>query len=93
MNFVVDNQEDFQKNPSVHSINTRSKHHLHGPIANLSRFQKSAFCSSIRIFNSLPYSVTNVKNWKAEFKVALRRYLNAHSFYCVDEFLMCTGKL
>jgi hypothetical protein len=43
-------------------------------------FQKSAFYSGIRIFNSLPHSLTNLKNEKAQFKVALRRYLNAHSF-------------
>jgi hypothetical protein len=93
MNFFVNNQKNFQTNSSVHSINTRNKHHLHPPIANLSCFQKSAFYSSIRIFNNLPYSVTNLKNEKAQFKVALRRYLNAHSIYSVDEFLMCTDKL
>jgi hypothetical protein len=93
MNFFVNNQEKFQINPAVHSINTRNKHHLHRPIANLSCLQKSAFYSSIRIFNSLPYSVTKLKNEKAQFKVALRRYLNAHCFYSVDEFLMCTDKL
>jgi hypothetical protein len=90
MNFFVNNQENFQTNPSVRSINTRNKQRLHRPIANLSCFQKSAFCSGIRIFNSLPRSRTHIKNEKAQFKVALRRYLNAHSFYSVDEFFMCT---
>jgi hypothetical protein len=93
MNFFVNNQENFQTNSSAHSINTRNKHHLHRPSANLSCFQKSAFYSGIRISNSLPYSVTNLKNEKAQFKVALRRYLNAHSFYSVDGFLTCTDKL
>jgi IS1 family transposase len=93
MNFFVNNQENFQTNSSVHSINTRNKHHLHRPVANLSCLQKSSFCSGIRIFNSLPHSLTNLKNEKAQFKVALRRCLNAHSFYSVDEFLMCTDNL
>jgi hypothetical protein len=93
INFFFNNQEIFQTNSSVCSINTRNKRHLQKPIANLSCFQKSAFYSSIRIFNILPYSVTNLKNEKAQFKVALRRYLNAHSFYSVDEFSMCTDKL
>jgi IS1 family transposase len=47
MNFFVNNQENFQTNSSVHSTNTRNKHHLCRPIANLSCFQKSAFYSSI----------------------------------------------
>jgi IS1 family transposase len=49
LNVFVNNQENFQTNSSVHSINTRNKHHLHRPIANLSCFQKSSFYSGIRI--------------------------------------------
>jgi hypothetical protein len=93
MNFLVDNQESFQTNSSIHSINTSNKHHLHRPISNLSCFQKSTFYSSIRIFNSLPCNIKNLKNEKAQFKAALTRYLNAHSFYSVDEFLMSTVNL
>jgi hypothetical protein len=36
MSFFVNNQENFQTNSSVHSINTRNKHQLHRPIDNLS---------------------------------------------------------
>jgi IS1 family transposase len=92
-NELVSNQENFQTNSSIHSINTRSKHNLHRPTAKLSCFQKSAFYSGIRIFNSLPRSITNLKNEKTQFKVALKRYLNAHSFYSVDEFLTCMDDL
>jgi hypothetical protein len=93
MNFFVSNQENFQPNSSVHSINTRNKHHLHRLIASLSCFQKSAFYSGIRIFNSLPHSITDLKNEKTQFKVALKKYLNAHSFYSVDELLACMDDL
>ena len=86
MNFFIKNQETFQTNLSVHSFNTRNNHHLHRPIANLSSFQKSAFYSGIRIFNKLPQNITDLKNEKAQFKVALKRYLNAHAF-SVDEYL------
>jgi hypothetical protein len=89
MNILLNNQENVQTNPSVQSIHTRNKHNLHRPIANLSSFQKSAFYSGMRIFNSLPRSLTNLKNEKARFKVEFRRYLNAQSFYSVGEFLMC----
>jgi hypothetical protein len=93
MNLFVNNQGKFQTNPSVRSINTRNKRHHHRPVASLSCFQKSAFFSSIRILNILPYGVTNIQNEKARFKAALRMYLNAHCFYSVDEFLMCTDTL
>ena len=78
---------------SVHNINTRNKHHLHRQVANVSCFQKGASYSGIRIFNSLPQSITNPKNEKTQFKVALKKFLNAHSFYSVDEFFTCTDDM
>jgi hypothetical protein len=91
MSFFIANQEKFQTNSSVHSINTRNKHHLRRPVANLSCFQKGVSYSGIRIFNSLPRSVTNLKNEK--FKVAPQKFLNALSFYSVDDFFACTDDM
>jgi hypothetical protein len=73
MNFVVDNQELFQTNSAAHSVNTSNKHQLHRPIAYLSCFQKSAFYTGIKIFNSLPSSLTSLMNKKSQFKVALKK--------------------
>jgi hypothetical protein len=86
MNSVVDN-EISRTNASVHWTNTRNKHHRHRADANLSRLQKRAFCIAIRIFNSLPRSLSSRNNEKAQFKVVLRRYLNTYIFYPVSEFL------
>jgi hypothetical protein len=93
VNFLVDNQENFQTNSSVYCTETRNKDYFHRTIANLSCFQKSAFYSGIRIFNTLPLRLINFKNERAKFKVALKRYLNTHSFYSVDEFVMYTDDL
>jgi hypothetical protein len=90
MSFFIGNQENFQTNLSVHTIN---KHHLHRPIANLSCFQKGASYSGVRIFNRLPQSITSFKNEKTLFKVALKKFLNAYSFYSVDEFFACTDDM
>jgi hypothetical protein len=87
MNFIVNNEKKFQTNSSMHNISTRNKHHLHRPNANLYRFQKSTFYADIKIFNSLPRGLTILKKEKAKFKVTLRKYINTHSFYSVDEFL------
>jgi hypothetical protein len=93
MNFFVNNQENFQTNSSIHNINMRNKHHLQRPTTSLSCFQKNAFYSGIRIFNSLPRSITNLKNENTKFKVTLKKYLNAHSFHSVHEFLACADDL
>jgi hypothetical protein len=54
--------------------------------ANLTCLQKSTYYSGINIFNNLPSSIKSLMNEKAKFKIVLKKYLNTHSFYSVDEF-------
>jgi hypothetical protein len=59
------------------STNTGNNHILHRPNANPSCFQESTVCAGIRIFNTLSLDLTSLlKNEKAQFKLALRQYLN-----------------
>jgi hypothetical protein len=48
--------------------------------ANLSCFQKSQFSIICHLVSK------SLMNEKAQFKIPLKRYLNTHSFYSVDEF-------
>jgi hypothetical protein len=57
-------------------------------IDQLPAFQKSAYYSGIRSFNTLLCCPRSLTNKKVQIKVTLKRYLNAHSFHSVDEFLM-----
>ena len=57
-------------------------------LSNLSCFLQSTFYAGITIYNGLPPSLTILKNDKAKFKTALRKHLNTHSFYYVNE-LFC----
>jgi hypothetical protein len=59
----------------------------HRPTASLSSFQKRSYCAGIKIFNSLPSNLRSLMTKKIQFKVALKRYLNTHFFYYVEEFL------
>jgi hypothetical protein len=88
-NFIVNNQENFQKNSSIHNINTTNKHYFHRTNANLACFKKRIFYAGIRIFNSLPYSLTIIKNEHTKYKAALRQYLNTHTCHSVNEYFMC----
>jgi hypothetical protein len=85
---IYSNQERFGANADVHSVDTRNKHNLHRPTANLSCFQKNAYYAGIKIFNNLPSDLKSLMNDKAQFKIALKRYLNTHSLYSDDEFLL-----
>jgi hypothetical protein len=68
LNFIINNQEHFQANSAVHSVNTRNKHYLHRPMANLTGFQKSTYYSGIKIFNNLQSSLESLMNEKAKLK-------------------------
>jgi hypothetical protein len=46
-------------------------------------------CTTYRIFNGLPSDIKGLMNEKAQFKIALKRYLNTLTFYSVDEYLLC----
>jgi len=59
MSFIVNNQEVFQTNSSMHNINTRNERdppHL----------QKSKFWDDIKIFSGLPPSMIVLNNYKAK---------------------------
>lgn len=47
---------------SGQSINTWNKHHLLRPNANLPCFLEIAFYTGMKIFNSLPFSLTTLRN-------------------------------
>ena len=64
------------------------KNQLFIPIVNLTSFKKGITYSGIKIYNSLPSSILNLKNERKQFKNELyRRYLLNNSFYPVKEFL------
>ena len=52
--FMIDNKDHFKRNFEVHHINTRNKSSLHQPLSYLLIYQKGAYCTGIRVFNSLP---------------------------------------
>jgi hypothetical protein len=73
MNFIVNNQEYYQTNSAVHSVDT-NKNWLHTPVTSLSCIQKSAYYFGIRILNCLPSNLTSLVNKKVQFIVTVKRY-------------------
>ena len=56
-------------------------------MCNLTVFQKEAYYSGIKLFNHLPLKIKSLSNKIKLFKRALKRFLNLHSFYSVEEYL------
>jgi hypothetical protein len=80
MTSVVDNLGSFQTNSIVHGLNESNKTQLHRPVANLSCFQKGVSYAAVKIFNSLPTSLSNIRHDKNNFQPALLKYLMTHCF-------------
>ena len=83
---VVNNLDNYNMNSSVHRIYARYKNQLHRPVAELSYFQKGVFYFGIKIFNILPSTVLEHKNYKSQFKASLRKFLVANFFYSHAKF-------
>jgi len=55
-------------------------------------FFKSTFYAAIKIFQHLTTQYDNPQEWQG-LKAALRKYLNTHSLYAVDNMFMCKDDL
>jgi len=83
MNFTTYNQEKFRTNSAICITNIRSKFHLYEQIMDLNVFRKEH--TVLVVYN---VTLPGLINEKAQFTPALRRVLNTHSFYSVEEYLM-----
>jgi hypothetical protein len=81
--FVVKNLDTFISNSDIHGINTRQGHDFHFPS---NKVQKGVYYSGIKIFSNLPYGIKNPSSDVIKFKLALKRFLLAGSFYSLNEY-------
>jgi SNF2 family DNA or RNA helicase len=87
MTFVVNNCDKFLLNNSIYTIGTRNNDHFHAPVSRLLSYQRVVYYSGIKLFNVLPNSISMLRTDKNQFKIALKRYLQRSTFYCIDEFI------
>jgi len=85
--FVVQNKNLFSTNTENHNLDTRQRNNLYLPQANLTIYQKGAYCLGIKIFNNLPLEIKNVAGNQKKFKIALKKFLYTYSFYTMEEYL------
>jgi len=84
--FVIDNQNNYPTNLSVHGLDTGSKNQSYLPIVNPSCWQWGVSCCAIKIFNNPPKDIKNLRNDKMKFKIELHKYLITYSFCLLTEF-------
>jgi hypothetical protein len=84
--YIVNNKQLFISNRESHNISARSSIDLHPPTSDLTKFQKGAYYSGIKIFNHLPTNIKCLTNEVKLFRPALKRFLYTNSFYSFEEY-------
>jgi hypothetical protein len=77
--FVVKNLDAFKSNSAIHGINTRQGPDFHFPSNRLIKVQKGVYYSGIQ-------GIKNLSRDVIKFKLALKRFLLAGSFYSLKEY-------
>jgi hypothetical protein len=90
--FVVDNKRYFKENSDTHNINTRTISNLHQPTANLAEYQKEAYYSGIKVYNSLPTQIKDLSADRKQFGHAMKSFLYSYPFYTLDEYFTKCNK-
>jgi hypothetical protein len=70
----------------VHNHDTRSTNNFHLPITNLTKYQKEAHYTGIKIFNHRSTKKKCIANEIQVFKSALKWFLLSNSFYSIEEY-------
>jgi hypothetical protein len=91
--YVVNNKHLFTKNLEVHNHDTWSANNFHLPITNLTKYQKVAYYTGIKVFNYLPTHIKNVANEIQVFKETLKRSFLDNSFYSVLFYSLIADEL
>jgi hypothetical protein len=68
MLFIIGNPDKFHVGLEIHELHTRTKNKLFIPAVNLTSVQKGITFSGIKIYNTLPSSILNLKNNMKQFK-------------------------
>jgi len=85
--FVAKNREDFIINSDIHPYDIRFNTNLHPSSARLTKYQKGTYFLGIKIYNCLPTRIKQFSGDINKFKLALKKFFSAGSFYSIEEFL------
>jgi hypothetical protein len=78
--YTVSNKHLLNASNEIHKYRTRYNSNLHLPIVNLSKFNKGAFISGVKVFNHLPQYIKALANDRICFKSTLKRFLISSFF-------------
>jgi hypothetical protein len=83
---IVMNRPLFNTHSDLDNFNTRTSHDLHSSTMILTLLQKGVCYLGVKIYNHLPSTLKQLSYDVNNFKIALRGFLLAHSFYYLEEY-------
>ena len=86
--FVVNNKDYFVANSVYQNINITQRSDLHLSQVSLAMHQEGVYYSGIKIFNGLLKAIKDISSKPKKFKMALKHYMQTHSFYSFNEFFI-----
>jgi hypothetical protein len=84
--YIINNKHIFNFNKEIHTYKTGALKNLHLPAINVTKYNKGAYIAGTKVSNHLPLSIKVLATDMASFKTALKRFLNHHSFYSMNEY-------
>lgn len=87
LKYVQSHLKFFQKNSDVHTFNTRNKDNLQIPFQRLKKTQQYVGFWGTKQYNKLPSDVKKLN--LIQFTKVRKTLLLKHSFYSIEEYLVC----
>jgi len=75
------------ENSKLCDIKTSKNKNLFQPQSNLSLYQRGPLHAGIKIYNNLLVQIKLLSSKINQFKIALKEFLQLHSFYTLAEYL------
>jgi len=79
--YTVNNKHLFNSNNEIYKYKTRNINNLHFPTISLSKFNKGANISGIKVFNHFLHHLKALINNQKCFKSALKTFFIYHFFF------------
>jgi len=86
--YTVNNKYLFNTNKEIHKYRKRYNNNLHLPIVNLSKFNKGAYISGVKVCNHLPQYIKALANGEKCFKSTLKRVFLS-SLFLLNGWILC----
>jgi hypothetical protein len=84
--FIINNKNLFIINDEIHEHKTRVYKDIHMPAVKLTKYEKGAYITSIKVLNLPPQSIKMLVTEEKSFKSTLKSFLHHHSFYSMKEY-------